>query len=159
MRFRFRRIDKTLTPPPATSPSNAEASQEHQQAPVPPLGGSTSNRKQNRQAIIGLALSLLAVVPPAWLAYEFAVNPEEWLEEGSGLYGDTSVFTAFFVTLVVIPFELALLTPAYILSSKSSRWARRESQSKGAVGTTGLIVSVAATALLTVVVIVAYANA
>lgn len=122
---------------------NVDARARPRPAPPPPGGDAdSSDRRRNRHAVAGLVLSLIAIVPPSWLIYEFTTNYDEWFE-GSGLFFDDA-FTLLFTLLVFLPVELVLLCPSFVFSFIGHARARRGGQPRDPRAIAGIAVSVVA---------------
>lgn len=113
---------------------------------------------KNAKAIVGFGLSLVALVPPVWLGYSFATDYDSWFG-GHGLFLDDSAFTLFFVIFLLVPSELVMLVPAFILSRLGAARAKRDNLPYGSFARSGLIISTVATLLVAACVVFSFVNA
>lgn len=79
--------------------------------------------RRNVPAIVGLVMSVVAVVPVVWFAIYLTTLPSSTFTED---YGLNSIAYGLFIFFVLIPFELVVGVPAAILSGLGIMRARNE---------------------------------
>lgn len=127
--------------------------------PAPSPRPEAKRRHGSGIVVAGFVLSLVALVPPAWLAIEFAIDHDGWFSnESDGAFFSGAFWSAFFVIFLVIPVELLLAGSGFVLSLLGIKRVSQTNSRMRHFGVAGTVISAVAILAMAAITVFAIAN-